>query len=114
MSDRYIRWYNREMSEISAPAPLVARVKDLETLVLEDLAKAESEAEKLEIMDSYSLACQRRYRNQLLDRLLDSGKGLLEIFLKPVLAMNIPPIRPPYRPLYGTRVNDPEKEASSE
>jgi hypothetical protein len=99
MKDRYGIWYRQEDQNIAPARPIMApRVRDLEDLVLQDLAKAETESEKLEILDSYSLACQRKYRNSLYAAVMDISNNLLIKLLGPAIQVNLPEPQYPYHP----------------
>lgn len=103
MRDRYRHWYDFSMAPLARPArPIMApQVRDLEDLVLKDLAKAETESEKLEILDSYSLACQRKYRGSMQEAILDQGQSFFVKILRPILEVNLPDPQEPYHPKIG-------------
>lgn len=106
MRDRYASWNDRNaltMKPIMAP-----RVRNLEDLVLQDLAKAQTESEKIEILDSYSLASQRRYRNDLYGVVTDVAQKLFVKLLGPTIEVNLPQPQPPYHPSVGM-ATDPTK-----
>lgn len=93
MYDRYRHWWPSDM----APIRPISR-KAIEEQVLEDLEKAKSEFERLEILDSYFVYAQRVYRareiNNSSDQVGSMATKLASIFLSYVM----PEITPPYRP----------------
>ena len=102
MKDRYRHWHESSPSVREAARIFRAPgIRDLEDLVLQDLAKAKTESEKLEILDSYSLACQRQYRNSMYEAIIDIGQRLLVGSLGPILKINLPDPQPPYHPNVG-------------
>lgn len=98
MRDRYEHWYEGgELCRPIATRPMMAPpVRDLEDLVLQDLAKAETEGEKQEILDSYSKSSQRKYRNRLLFVITDLSERMVGKLLGPILEQNLPAPEPPY------------------
>ena len=102
MRDRYKHWYDFDDSSRAPIRPIMKRrYRDLEDLVLEDLAKAQNDEEKIEILDSYSLANQRKYRNELYQFVLDIGQRLFVKMLGPAMKLNLPEPQPPYHPYVG-------------
>ena len=105
MKDRYRHWHTRDaMRAMPARAIMAPRVRDLEDQVLQDLGKAQSEEEKLEILDSYSLACQRKYRNSMYEAILDIGQRSFVKLLSPFIDINLPEPQEPYHPNIGVAV----------
>ncbi len=112
MRDRYEHWYEEGDRYRAIARPMMApSVRDLEDLVLQDLAKAETESEKQEILDSYSKASQRKYRNRLLFVITDLSERMVGKLLGPILQQNLPAPEPPYHPYVAVAVSQ-EKEES--
>ena len=102
MKDRYRNWYTKDDYSMRAAIPIMApRVKDLEALVLQDLAQAKDDTEKVEILDSYSLASQRRYRNDLRRAMMDYAQQFLRVLLGPALEVNLPEPQEPWHSRVG-------------
>lgn len=110
MRERYSHWYEYD-SLFAAPARpiMMPSVRDLEDLVLQDLSKAQTESERIEILDSYSLANQRKYRNEIYRAVMDISQRLLVKLLGPTIEVNLPHPHPPWHNP-ASRVVDPIKE----
>ena len=97
MYDRYKHWWPAD----TAPIRPISRMA-IEEQVLEDLEKAQSESEKLEILDSYFVYAQRVYRvreiNNFSDQVGSMATKLAGIFLSHLMPEVTPPYRPAYRP----------------
>ena len=106
MKDRYRHWHESSPSVREAAARILRApgIRDLEDLVLQDLAKAKTESEKLEILDSYSLASKRQYRNEMYQVIMDIGQSLFVKLLGPTIEVNLPEPQPPYHPTVGMKV----------
>ena len=103
MRDRYRNWYKEDDDFRGPVKPITAgHYRDLEDLVLQDLGKATTDADRLEILDSYSLASQRRYRNEIYGTIMDIGQRFFVKLLGPTLKVTLPDSRPPYHPEVAT------------
>jgi len=92
MHDRYQLW--------SLPfqvAPVVPTRKSLEYQVLEDLASAENEMERLEILDSYAAYQQRVYRARMIEGFTEEAGRLARSLSVLWLREIIPPVYAPHR-----------------
>ena len=100
MKDRYSDWYSGSGPSVLDKARVLLRYpqRTLEDLVLRDLAAAESDDERLEILTSYSLASQRQYRNRLDLGITQVGERFAGSTIKAILASYLPQPEPPYRP----------------
>ncbi len=99
MKDRYANWYR----ETKNPIDLIVAPRgspDLEHIVLADLDRAQSDEEKVDILDSYSLASQRQYRNQLVSSITQTGQNVIGHILRPLIDIQLPdPSRPFHMPV---------------
>lgn len=92
MHDRYRNWYIPYEARSTIPVR-----KSIEQQVLEDLANTDSDAEKVEILDSYAAYSQRCYRALMVEGFAqESGRIATSIF-GPWLRELIPPVQPIYR-----------------
>jgi len=96
MKDRYRHWNESSPSVEEMTARILRAPKNLEDLVLHDLDKAETESEKLEILDSYSLASQRQYRNEMHQGIADIGQRFFAKLIGHVLEVALPQPGLPY------------------
>lgn len=92
--DRYRYWVPTSRSMHAMPF----KAKKIEDQVLEDLANAKSEAEKLEILDSYYVYAQRLFRLDEIETYSREAGNLVTRLFSALLSQSLPDITPPYRP----------------
>jgi hypothetical protein len=86
--DRYRSW-SLPIASRATPA-FIIHPKTLEEQVLEDLAAAKDDVEKLEILDSFAAYKQRVYRQTLADGVADEIARSLSVLLRPIVMKRVP------------------------
>ena len=102
--DRYRGWKGHSQFILEG------KYKSIEDQVLDDLAHAKNETEKLEILDSYAALNKRQYRDAMIDRSLNelvlAGAQLVDKLLRPVIGDKFLDVVCPMRPIPGGLVED--------
>jgi hypothetical protein len=107
--DKYRDWPLPGLSRTQLLVGLKKR--ELEEQVLEDLAAAKDEDEKLEILDSYAAYWQRAYAKDFADEASSQAGIALGQLLSPVFELRMPTVICKHRGVIGKPRSEPKQDS---